>query len=129
MSKQLALACLYMGKGYGCKAYQYDMEDSTDYADDRVIAKLLVRWAAFAVELVELAHSVTMEYPDSHEHEIYGDFGNWFGEECSNNNEHTPPPEEACKEQIIELVMAEYSDILNESQQARLLEQFNAVNP
>jgi len=132
MSKQLALACFYVGKGYGMNCYQFDLEDDTSHQDDLVIARSLVSWSTYAVELVELAHSITMEYPEGHEHTIYGAFGGWFGDYCAENGddgEYPPPDADDCKSQLVELVMDEFSSMNNDNQNMRLRALLEAVEP
>lgn len=127
MSKALAIACFMMGKGYGQPCYQYDLEDDTDTGDDLALAIVLVGWASTAVEMVEIAHEFIMEYPKGYEHNIYREFGEWFGEQMSDNDDNEPPTEDECKECLVGIVVSTFNDNLTAVQQDRLTEKLKAL--
>lgn len=128
MSKAIALACFLAGKGFGSMAYQYDLEDDTSCDDDLKIAQNLVGWTVTLVEMVELAYSITMEYPEDYEYNIYREFGVWYGDQMSENDDNAEPDDEECMEQLVELVMEEFNSMLNEVQQQRLKALLEAIN-
>lgn len=128
MSKQLQLACMFMGKGYGEPSYQHDLEEDTEYADDLVVMKSLVSWASIAVDMVEVGHAFTMEYPDGYEHQVFYEFGGWFGHKVSENEDNNLPNDEECFGCLVELVQSAFDELLTEEQQKRLTTQLEKMN-
>lgn len=128
MSKELALALFYMGKGYGQKVYEHDIEDDTDCPADMKAAGKLINWASIAVDMVEVAHAFTMDYPEGYEYNVYREFGEWYGERAGNNDNYAPPENDECIDALINLVHSTFEDNLTDEQKKRLIEKLSAVN-
>lgn len=106
MSKQLALAMFYMGKGYEVASSEYDLEEDSDDAEDMRVAKHLMELGVIAVDIVEECDAIDMSTPESAHREIYHDFGYWFGEYMGEHGREYPDID-ACVEKILNAALNE----------------------